>query len=275
MNNDVKIIIATHKEYRMPKDKMYVPVHVGAEGKTDEQGNPLDLGYTKDNSGDNISEKNPFFCELTGLYWAWKNLDADYIGLAHYRRHFSLKKKSKDPFDNILTSAEINKLIPRYKIFVPKKRKYYIETLYSHYAHTHYAEHLIVTKKIIAKKYPEYLDSCKKVYGQTYGHMFNMMIMRKDLFNDYCQWLFDILFELEKRIGSKAQELSFFQGRFYGRVSEIIFNVWLDTQIKKGVVSENEIKEIPCIYTEKIDWNRKVRSFLKAKFGNKKYDGSF
>ena len=70
----------------MPQDDMYLPVHVGASGKND-------LGYTKDNTGENISELNPSFCELTGLYWAWKNLDADYIGLAHYRRHFSMVKK--------------------------------------------------------------------------------------------------------------------------------------------------------------------------------------
>ena len=89
--NNVKIIIATHKKYRMPKDKMYIPVHVGAEKKKDDDGNDLNIGYTKDNTGDNISCKNASFCELTGLYWAWKNVDADYIGLAHYRRHFSLQ----------------------------------------------------------------------------------------------------------------------------------------------------------------------------------------
>lgn len=57
----------------MPKDEMYLPLHVGAEGKFDASGKPLDLGYTKDNTGENISEKNSYFCELTGLYWAWKN----------------------------------------------------------------------------------------------------------------------------------------------------------------------------------------------------------
>ena len=75
----------------MPNDDMYIPLHVGAEGKKDKQGNPLDLGYQKDNTGENISELNASYCELTGLYWAWKNLDADFIGLSHYRRHFSLK----------------------------------------------------------------------------------------------------------------------------------------------------------------------------------------
>ncbi len=275
MSNKVTIIIATHKKYRMPSDSMYMPVHVGAEGKTDKNGKVLDLGYVKDNSGDNISLKNPSYCELTGLYWAWKNLDSEYIGLAHYRRHFSMKKKSKNPFGNVLTYKELAPLTRKYKIFVPKKRKYYIETLYSHYAHTHYAEHLDAAKKIISEKYPEYLPSCNKIYNQTFGYMFNMMIMKKELFSSYCQWLFDILFELEKRIGNTSKDLSFFQGRFYGRVSEIIFNVWLDQQIRSGSVKMDDIREIPCIYMEKIDMKRKVISFIKAKFFKKKYNGSF
>ena len=87
-NMDIKVIIAAHKKYRMPKDKLYLPIHAGAEGKDD-------IGFKKDNTGKNISKKNPFFCELTALYWAWKNLDADYIGLVHYRRHLTLKKKGK------------------------------------------------------------------------------------------------------------------------------------------------------------------------------------
>jgi len=268
-NKDVTIIIAAHKKYRMPKDKMYLPVHVGAEGKN------LELGYTKDNTGDNISGKNSSFCELTGIYWAWKNLDSKYVGLAHYRRHFSLSKKSKNPFDNILKYSELKPMMKKYSVFVPKKRKYYIETMYSHYAHTHYAEHLDVTKQIISEKYPEYLESCEKVYNRTYAFMYNMMIMRKDLFDSYCQWLFDVLFELENRIGDKVKDYDAFQARLYGRVSEIIFNVWLDYQIKSQKIKACEIKEIPCIYTEKIDMVRKVKSFIAAKFGNKKYNGSF
>lgn len=89
----VKIIVATHKKYEMPQDAMYLPLHVGAEGKTDQNGNPLDLGYQKDNTGENISNKNAAYCELTGLYWAWKNLDTDYTGLAHYRRHLERKPR--------------------------------------------------------------------------------------------------------------------------------------------------------------------------------------
>ncbi|MGN0612574.1 MAG: DUF4422 domain-containing protein [Porcipelethomonas sp.] len=265
---DIKIIVATHKKYRMPEDEIYLPVHVGREGKKD-------LGFQGDNTGDNISLKNPYYCELTGLYWAWKNLDCDYAGLVHYRRHFSMSKKRKDPFENVLNSDEAKKILSGHKIIVPKKRKYYIETLYSHYAHTHYAEHLDITKEIISKKYPEYLKSCSQVYSHTYGYMFNMMIMRKDLFDSYCEWLFDILSELERTIGSRSDELSFFQGRFYGRVSEIIFNVWLDHMVKTGKIRENEIFEMNCIYMEKINMPKKITSFLKAKIFHKRYEGSF
>ena len=80
---DIKLIVATHKQFQMPKDdNLYLPIHVGAEGKAS-------LGYTGDNTGENISTLNPYYCELTGLYWAWKNLDCDYLGLVHYRRYFT------------------------------------------------------------------------------------------------------------------------------------------------------------------------------------------
>lgn len=268
----VQVIIATHKKYKMPDDGMYLPVHVGAEGKVDKDGNPIDLGYTKDNTGDNISNLNPSFCELTGLYWAWKNLDADYIGLAHYRRHFSMKK-SKDLFGGVLKYEQIKPYLGKIRVFVPNKRKYYIETLYSHYEHTHYANQLDVTRQIISEKYPEYVASYDKVINHTYGYMFNMMIMEKTLVDQYCTWLFDILFELGKKID--MPELSVFQGRYYGRISEIIFNVWLDEKLSTNEIKKDEVKEIPCIHMEKINWWKKGTAFLKAKFIGKKYEGSF
>lgn len=70
-------------------------------------------------------------------------------------------------------------------------------------------------------------------------------------------------------------ELSAFQNRFYGRVSEIIFNVWLDYQLESGNLKKEDIKEIKCIHIEKINWTKKIFAFLKAKFFSKKYNGSF
>lgn len=263
----------------MPSDKCYLPLHVGAEGKKDKDGMPLDLGYVKDNTGDNISSKNSSFCELTGLYWAWKNLDADYIGLVHYRRHFSYKRKSKDPFQNILNDEEIDKLTDKYRVLVPNKRFYWIETLYSHYAHTHYASQLDETKKILEQKFPDYVEDYKKVVKRIWGHMFNMMVMERSLVNQYCTWLFDILFELEKRVNAgeipDSVNLSFYQGRFYGRISELIFNVWLEHQLRVGVIKKEDVKEIPLLSLEKTNWWVKGTSFLKAKFLGQKYGRSF
>lgn len=268
----IKIIVATHKKYEMPESSIYLPLHVGAEGKEN-------LGYTKDNTGDHISDKNSSFCELTGLYWGWKNLDCDYFGLAHYRRHFTVKGNNyiknhsqtvKDKLSCALNKKELCSMLDQYDIFVPKKRNYYIETLYSHYAHSHYAEHLDITRTIIEKKYPDYLKTYDKVLGQRSGYMFNMYIMKKELSDQYCEWLFDILFELEKRID--MPELSQFQGRFYGRVSEIIFNVWLAYQVDRH---SYRVKEIGFFYMEPVKWGKKIKAFLSAKFLHRKYEGSF
>ena len=270
---NIKIIVAAHKKYRMPEDPMYLPLHVGAEGKKDGEGRPLDLGYTKDNTGDNISEKNPYFCELTGMYWAWKHLHADYIGLVHYRRYFKGRSKGKDPFDQVLTQKELEPLLSKYAVLVPSKRHYYIESLYSHYAHTFFAEHLDKSRDILQKLHPGYVPAFDKVMKQTGGYMFNMMILRSDLWDAYCGWLFSILFELEKQCPPDG--LSPFHQRFYGRVSEILFNVWLRKQIESGALKKEEIKELPYIYMEKIDWPRKIFSFLMAKFFHVKYEKSF
>lgn len=260
MDKKIKVVIATHKKYDMPSDKMYLPLQVGAEGKND-------LGYEKDNTKDNISLKNPYFCELTGLYWAWKNLKEDYIGLAHYRRHFASKKiNKKDLFNSVLTKDEASKLLNNTDIIVPKKRNYYIENLYSHYEHTMYIEPLDITGQILQERYPEYMLEFDKLKTRRSAHMFNMFIMKKDKLDEYCTWLFDILFELEKRVDNSKYDS--FHARFYGRVSELLLDVWLNT---KGY----SYKEVKVISMEKVNWWKKGTSFLKAKLLGKKYGKSF
>ena len=137
---NIKILVATHKKYKMPADtSVYLPIHVGCEVKED-------LGFQGDNSGENISTLNPYYCELTGLYWAWKNLDCEYLGLVHYRRYFTkMTKKYNESInidDVILNRYEIEELLENSEVIVPKRRKYYIETLYSHYDYTFDGIHL-------------------------------------------------------------------------------------------------------------------------------------
>ena len=123
---DIKILVAAHKKYWMPDDDVYIPVHVGREGKED-------LGYIGDNTGDNISAKNANYCELTGLYWAWKNLKCDYIGLCHYRRYFAGKNIRGNDVEKkktvILKRQGYEKLLQEYDMILPVKRNYYIETV--------------------------------------------------------------------------------------------------------------------------------------------------
>lgn len=260
---NIKVIVATHKKFNMPKDLVYLPVHAGKEGKED-------LGYQGDNSGDNISNKNPFFCELTPLYWAWKNLDADYIGLVHYRRHFSSKNKlPKDVqgrIDSVLGCEEIDKLLENTDIILPKKRNYYIENLYDHYKHTTYVETLDETRNVIEEMYPDYLQEFDLLHNRTSAHMFNMFIMKKEVLNDYCKWLFDILFELEKRIDDTKYDS--FHARCYGRISELLLDVWIN---KNGLKYE----EVRVIDIEKVNWIKKGSSFIMSKFAGKKYGKSF
>lgn len=249
---NIKIIVAAHKKYDMPKDNIYLPVQVGAQDHED-------IGFTPDNTGDNISSKVSSFCELTGLYYAWKNVDADYLGLVHYRRHF----KGKNGF---LSRSEAEKLLEKTDVILPKKRKYYIESLYSHYNHTMFIEPLDMAGDIIKEKYPDYYAEFELLKKRTSSHMFNMCIMKKEILDGYCSWIFDILFELEKR--AEGLEYNAFHSRFYGRVSELLFDVYL----RKNNI---EYTEVPVLYTEKVNWFKKGIDFLAAKFFGKKYDRSF
>lgn len=265
MSYTVSVIVAAHKPYRMPEDGMYLPVQVGAAGKES-------IGFQRDDEGENISKLNPYFCELTGLYWAWKNISSDYIGLVHYRRHFALHRSS-DKWQSILKEIEIEKDLGKIKVFVPGKRRYWIETLYSHYEHPHDIRQLKETRSIIEKQCPDYLKSFDSTIRQRWGYMFNMMIMEKTLLDQYCSWLFPILFELRERLGEEG--LSSFDSRYYGRISEIIFNVWLNRMTESGMIAKEQIKEIPFIQMEKTNWLKKGSAFLKAKFTGRKYKGSF
>ena len=265
---DIKIIIAAHKKYRMPQDDIYIPLHVGAEGKES-------IGYQGDNTGENISKLNPYFCELTGMYWMWKNLKADYLGLAHYRRHFCLRKKKAEngeesKWKSVLNSKEAQILCKLYDVIVPEKRHYVIETLESHYAHTHYIEHLEKTREIISERYPQYLDSYDKILKKKSGYMFNMFVMRADFVDEYCSFLFDVLHELDKRVDTS--NYSAFQARYPGRVGEILLNVWLDKEVEAQGL---KVKEIQHIHMEPINWWNKGTAFLKAKFFGRRYEHGF
>jgi len=251
---DIKILVAAHKAYWMPEDPVYLPLQVGAEGKQL-------LGYTPDNTGDNISAKNPYFCELTGLYWAWKNMNCEYIGLCHYRRYFGrdlhtddIEKKKRA----ILHQKDYERLLQQYEVILPKKRHYYIETVRSQYEHAHYKKDLDLAERLVGELYPDYSAVFTKVMNRRSLHILNMFVMKKSLFDAYCEWLFSILFALEKQVD--MTDYSPYEQRLYGFLSERLFNVWLEKQQLRTC-------EVPVVLLEKIDWMKKGIAFLKRKFG--------
>lgn len=246
---DIKIIVATHKKYWMPSDSMYLPVHVGAKGKES-------IGYQRDDEGDNISEKNANYCELTGLYWAWKNLDADYVGLAHYRRHFSNRNKSSDKTRRVITKGELEEKLKKTDVLLPTPRNYWIESNYSQYVHAHHAIDLDTTKQILEEKYPEYLTAWDECMKKTSGHRFNMFIMKRDKFDAYCKWMFDVLFELENRLDISSYNKN--DSRVFGFVSERLLDIWIQT-------NNVDYMNTSYIFMEKQNWLKKGSSFLMRK----------
>lgn len=239
----------------MPEDDVYLPLHVGKYGKGD-------LGYQGDDTGDNISYKNPNYCELTGLYWAWKNLECDYIGLCHYRRYFSNAQFSisiNAKKENILKKKDYENILADVPIIVPKKRRYYIETTQSHYEHAHYSDDLQQVKKLIYELYPSYIPYFENVMKRTWGHRFNMFVMRKDYYDEYCEWLFRLLFALEKKININKYDS--YQARVYGFIAERMLDIWIEK-------NEVKYKEQTIVFLENQNWIKKCAKFIYRKIVN-------
>lgn len=249
----INILVATHKAYEFPHSAIYAPIQVGkALSQTD-------LGILSDDSGEQISEKNGSFCELTALYWAWKNgifEQNDYVGLVHYRRYFSgteLQLKGK----GILGEQEIKNGLSNADCIVGKKRNYYIESVYSHYKNAHHIEDLDKAIQLVLAKNSDYSTACEQVLNGKTLHLFNMFVMKSDLSQAYCEWLFPILFELEKQID--ISNYSPYQKRVFGFIAERLFNIWL-------VHNHIRVKEVKVVNLEPENLLLKAVGVLKRKF---------
>lgn len=239
--DELRIVVATHKPYRLPEAPEYLPLQVGAAGKPS-------LGFARDDTGLNISVKNPSYCELTGLYWAWHNLQCDCLGLVHYRRLF---RKTPDELRQIL------RVVP---CVLPAQRNYFIETNYSQYVHAHHAEDVTVTREVVAERHPDYVAAFDLVMARRKGHRFNMFVMRRNLADAYCAWLFDILEEVERRLDISGY--SDYDRRVFGFLGERLLDVWLE---------RNQIAhvDVPVINLESQHWPTKILRFLQRKLSGR------
>lgn len=180
------IAVAAHIPYRMP-------LQVGQEV------HPYpDFGFTTDDTGDNISAKNGWYSELTGLYWLGKNVNADYKGLVHCRRHFATADRvvhlfCRDCFDRFAKGYELCQLLSAYAVVVPRHKHYYIETVYSHDVHIFDAKQFAVTKQILIEALSVYSTAFDTVRAYCCAHMF---VIRARRFDAYCE----VLSELGQRL---------------------------------------------------------------------------
>ena len=213
------IYIATHKAFNPPELEGYRPLQVGASTHPE-----LDLGYQKDNTGDNISEKNPNFCELTGLYWIWKNANDHYKGLVHYRRYFG-KSNFAHSKRAIYSYEQMLNFLKDCDIVLP-----YVE----HFKQNAKDEILVSCctpeifqrlRQIISNQHADYLSDFDHFFENNQSTLFNMLFTKSDFFDCYCEWLFSILFELEGYVD--LSKLDPYRRRLYGFLGERLLNVWV------------------------------------------------
>ena len=261
---NIKILVATHKPYIMPGDKsLYMPIQLGCD-ETEER-----FGYLCDNTGDNISYKHKYYSDLSSVYWGWKNLNVEYMGTCHYRRYFVSKTKKADEipfFQYILSRDELEQKLTDCPVIVAKRRHYYIETIESHYKHTHTPSDFDTLRNVLHDLSPDYSDAFEKVAQSTSAHIFNTFIMRKDFVDSFCSFMFPILFEVERRTNFEGR--TEFESRTCGYLGEFMLDTWI---IKNNIrFQEVELRVL--------DGEKKVQkaiAMLKAKYLGQMYDKSF
>ncbi len=254
-----QILVATHKPYDFPDDPLYLPIEVGAALRE------VHTGYLRDDGGMHISDKNASYSEMTALYYVWKNgvfEDMEYCGLVHYRRYF----RGSLPFKgaSILSEHDLKEVMQSCDILVPKKRNYWIETIEKHYRNAHYPKDLKIAEEELLRLFPEYHEAYTEVMQGTKLHLYNMFVMSPKLFDDYCSWIFPLLFAVEKRVDISGYDA--YQRRIFGFLAERLFNVWVLHQSRNEGV---RVREHPVVNIEGENLLLKAFGLLRRKFRNK------
>ena len=228
-----KIFVVTHKQAKMPGIEGYNSILVGAKkNRSDYQ-----FDYY-DDIGDNISEKNKSYCELTGMYWVWKNIDVSIVGLCHYRRYFIRRGFALNE-RNLPTMSYIESLFENIDVVLPKPRILSKNVLLS----VNYAPNIndmVEIRQAIEELYPDYMDDYKSYLGQNKTFLYNMFIMKKILFNRYCEWIYSILDYIEKN-HDIDKETDDYRKRLFGFLSERLIYVWVVHNVPMKKVYEMRV----------------------------------
>jgi len=242
--SNIKIFVCAHKEVPLPQHPYFLPIQAGAA--LHEHIN----GYQPDDEGENISIKNPNFCELTCHYWAWKNLkNVDIVGLNHYRRYFDFTRKwpqfsadkhfiaTEEFLKQDYIFPDLEKLLTKYDIILPVARHWRVSNA-QQYGDYHIAKDWEMLRQIIKERSPQYIPAFEKTMDHSNKSVgYNMFITHWEHFEAYSEWLFDILFEVEHRVPPIDDPI---QSRIYGYMSERLINVFCEHH-------QLSIKSVPLI----------------------------
>lgn len=249
--NKIKILVASHKPDKVYRDDVYTPIHVGrAISKYKEEMADM-IG---DDTGDNISAKNGTYCELTAAYWAWKNLkDVEYIGLAHYRRYFETK----------FTNENIDKIFENCDVVIAQP---YLHDRYNEMkmARTLVMEDEVIFLKVFKKLCPEYEQTLIDYLYGFKDYPYNMFVMKRKTFDEYCTFLFAILTECEKLMKPLSYTNS---NRRLGYIAEYLLPIFC-------LHHHLRIRTEPVVsfLGDKGDGSRNVKQEIKIELLKKIYD---
>lgn len=270
----VNILVCHHKEGEYISSKCIVPIQVGRKNSN------VKLEYcVGDDTGDNISHKNKNWCELTALYWQWKNIDADYYGLFHYRRYLSFKYSGDDVYnESSLSSDVINEhgwddknvlnVCSKYDVITAPEFNIHpagipdmIMSSYDFYAREHVKKDLDDIILIVKNKYNFFYESLVCSLSDKKCYFGNIQIMKKEYYFEYCEILFGILEEFEKN--NDLDKYDSYQSRVYGFLAERISNAYLFYLKNKVKNLKFNSFSLVCLYP----FNSKKLNFFKTNNG--------
>lgn len=250
-NVSLKIYVALYKRDKFInklRDHHYIPILCGKKIFKDTLPRDGFLPLLGDDTGDNISEKNHPYSELTGLYWIWKNDKSnpdDIVGLNHYRRYFAEPVIKLDDENELLSANTIIKLLDEFDfitngpsienyddfiIYDPNSdpNSYGKNSAYENYKECHIIEDLDNALLCIKKFFPDLYDTIN--YQVRYSgamNLCNLVITKKKYLDDYCNFLFTVFKELESYIDFTEDAHQGYNGRVFGFLAERLFRAWL------------------------------------------------
>ena len=271
---NIKILVAHHKPGLIISNDVYLPIHVGKSVSK------VELGIQGDNVGDNISTLNPIYCEMTAAYWGWKNLEADYVGLCHYRRYFTFESmpiKSYIKEKYIFYKKKICKLFhpglhysfqeqiivwnsnkfmemavsfseklkselekKKYDIIVPRPYEIACSNVEQHFIEIG-RDHIKLLKEIALDKYPDFCFYLDKTLLDSKLYAANMLVMKNSIYEEYCRMVFDILEEHRKRVILSRWCLNPLEEKCYFRVSGYLAEILTSAYVIKTIGNKGKI----------------------------------